>query len=252
MKPSFLATALLIQQAAAHALFQQLWVNGVDKSNTCVRMPRGNSPVSSVSSNDLRCNAGGAAGVSGKCAVNAGDTVTVEMHQVCFLFTSSCINVMLMREIKQPGDRSCGSEAIGGNHYGPVLIYLSKVPDASKADGSAGWFKVYENGWAPAPGNKGAADNDYWGVKDMNKCCGKVDFKIPKELAPGDYLLRAEVVALHTAQSADPGIKINIHSAITGYTVPGPKVIAEGTTDTPGNPVCAKKMIRGASDIFTF
>ena len=50
--------------------------------------------------------------------------------------------------------------------------------------------------------------------------------------------------------NADPGIKINIHSAITGYTVPGPKVIAEGTTVTPGNPVCAAKKIRGVNDIF--
>jgi cellulase len=107
-----------------------------------------------------------------------------------------------MVDSQQPGDRSCKNEAIGGNHYGPVLVYMTKVPDASKADGSTGWFKVYEDGWAPAPGNTGAADNDYWGVKDMNKCCGKVDFKIPTGLAPGDYLVRAEVVALHTAQSA--------------------------------------------------
>jgi len=42
---------------------------------------------------------------------------------------------------------------------------MTKVPDASKADGSTGWFKIYENGWAAA--NKGAADNDLWGVKDM-------------------------------------------------------------------------------------
>lgn len=33
----------------------------------------------------------------------AGDTVTVEMHQ-------------------QPNDRSCANEAIGGNHYGPVIV----------------------------------------------------------------------------------------------------------------------------------
>lgn len=59
---------------------------------------------------------------------------------------------------------------------------------------------VYENGWAPA--NKGAGDNDYWGVKDMNACCGRVDVKIPADLVAGDYLLRAEVVALHTAQSS--------------------------------------------------
>lgn len=82
MKLSYLASSLLLQQVAAHATFQQLWVNGVDKSSTCIRMPRGNSPVSSVTSTDLRCNAGGATGVSGKCAINAGDTVAVEMHQV--------------------------------------------------------------------------------------------------------------------------------------------------------------------------
>ena len=81
MKPYLLATVLVIQQAAGHALFQDMWINGIDKSSICVRMPRGNSPVS-MSSNDMRCNAGGATGVSGKCAVNAGDTVTVEMHQV--------------------------------------------------------------------------------------------------------------------------------------------------------------------------
>jgi hypothetical protein len=84
MKNILFASALAIQQVAGHALFQDLWVNGVDKASTCVRLPSGNSPVSSVNSNDLRCNAGGSKGVSGKCAVQAGDTVTVEMHQVRF------------------------------------------------------------------------------------------------------------------------------------------------------------------------
>jgi cellulase len=178
---------------------------------------------------------------------------------------------------------------------------MSKVSDASKADGSTGWFKVFEDGWAPA--NKGAADNDLWGTKDMNSCCGKVDVKLPTQLAAGDYLLRAEVIALHTAGQAngaqfymscckfnfvvsiqnsclrcidqltvsgggslspatvtfpgaysasDPGIKINIHSAISGYTIPGPKVITDGTSVTPGGSVCKKNMIRGANDIFSF
>lgn len=56
--------------------------------------------------------------------------MTVEMHQ-------------------QPGDRSCANEAIGGAHYGPVMVYLSKVADASKADGSAGWFKIFQDTWSP-------------------------------------------------------------------------------------------------------
>jgi hypothetical protein len=59
---------------------------------------------------------------------------------------------------------------------------------------------VYENGWSAA--NKGAGDNDNWGVKDLNACCGKLNVKIPTALAAGDYLLRAEVIALHTAGSS--------------------------------------------------
>jgi len=43
---------------------------------------------------------------------------------------------------------------------------------------------------------------DPWS-QDMNNCCGKVDVKIPKDLAAGDYLLRAEVIALHTAGQAN-------------------------------------------------
>ena len=62
-------------------------------------------------------------------------------------------------------------------------------------------FKIFEDGWTAA--NKGSGDNDLWGVKDMNSCCGKVDVKIPSDLAAGDYLLRAEVIALHTAQSTN-------------------------------------------------
>lgn len=42
---------------------------------------------------------------------------------------------------QQNGDRSCRNEAIGGAHYGPVMVYMSNVDDSSKADGSSGWFK---------------------------------------------------------------------------------------------------------------
>jgi cellulase len=76
-----LVGAMLAGNAAAHATFQDLWVNGVDMGAQCARLPPSNSPVTSVSSNDVRCNAGTSA-VSGKCSVAAGSTVTVEMHQV--------------------------------------------------------------------------------------------------------------------------------------------------------------------------
>lgn len=73
--------AVFAQNVAAHATFQQLWVDGVDYGGQCARRPASNSPVTNVASNDVRCNAG-AARAAGTCPVKAGSIVTVEMHQV--------------------------------------------------------------------------------------------------------------------------------------------------------------------------
>ncbi|KAF3928601.1 Endoglucanase-4 [Arthrobotrys entomopaga] len=255
MKVSILValTALSVGRVAAHATFQDLWVNGVDQGSSCARLPLSNNPIGSVTSTDIRCNAGPPRPVSGKCSVNAGGTVIVEMHQ-------------------QNGDRSCSNEAIGGAHYGPVIVYISKVSDSSTAVGDGDWYKIYEDGWAPAPGSS-VGDNDYWGTKDMNNCCGKVGVKIPSSIPSGDYLLRAEVIALHAASSGggaqpyvtcfqltitggsgslpsggvkfpgaysanDPGIAVSIHGKMTSYKVPGPAVISGGTVATAGAVTC--------------
>ncbi|KAK4249676.1 glycoside hydrolase [Corynascus novoguineensis] len=250
MKSFTLATlAALAGNAAAHATFQALWVNGVDYGSQCARLPGSNSPVTDVTSTAMRCNANPSP-AKGKCPVKAGSTVTVEMHQ-------------------QNGDRSCSNEAIGGAHYGPVIVYMSKVSDAASADGSSGWFKVFQDGWAKNSAG-GSGDDDHWGVKDLNACCGRMDVKIPADLASGDYLLRAEVIALHTAGSSggaqlymtcyqltveggsggaspatvnfpgaykasDPGILVNIHSSLSNYVVPGPAVYSGGTTKKAGS-----------------
>ncbi|KAK6340120.1 hypothetical protein TWF730_001892 [Orbilia blumenaviensis] len=211
-------------------------------------MPPGNSPVTDPTSNDIRCNVGGGAGISSKCGLKAGDQVTIEMHQ-------------------QIGDRSCTNEGIGGAHWGPVMAYLSKVDDASTADGSSGWFKIYQSTWAKAPTGDGSMD--WWGTKDMNYCCGKLTFNIPANIPSGDYLLRAEALALHAAQSpppngaqfymscyqlsitggsgsvpptvnfpgaygnTDPGIFVNIYQSLSTYIAPGPTVIPGGATKSP-------------------
>ncbi|CAP67190.1 uncharacterized protein PODANS_1_22040 [Podospora anserina S mat+] len=243
MKSTFFAalTALAAKEIAAHATFQQLW-----HGSSCARLPPSNSPVTNVGGRDFVCNAG-TRGVAGKCPVRAGGTVTVEMHQ-------------------QTGDRSCSQEAIGGAHYGPVQVYLSKVPDASTADGtSTGWFKILSNSWSKKAGGR-VGDDDNWGSKDLNACCGKMDVKIPADIPSGDYLLRAESLALHAAGPSGggqfymtcyqitvsgggnaspatvrlPGAygasegQVNIHAALTSYTAPGPAVYSGGETRTPG------------------
>ena len=88
----------------------------------------------------------------------------------------------------QPGDRSCSNPAIGGAHYGPVLVYMAKVSDATTAS-SASFFKVAEDGY------KGTTPT--WGTEILNANCGKRSFTVPKNIASGDYLVRSEVLALH-------------------------------------------------------
>ncbi|KAG8698807.1 hypothetical protein FRC08_005688 [Ceratobasidium sp. 394] len=239
-----LAALAAASSVQAHATFQYFWINGVDQGNTNVRPPASNSPVTSVTSNDIACNVNGNNPAPKIDSVAAGATVAVEMHQ-------------------QPGDRSCSTEAIGGNHDGPTIIYMAKVDDASTATGSsANWFKVAETG---------LVSKDYWGTDVMNGNCGKVPFTIPSDIKPGNYLIRAEVIALHVAGSVggaqfymscyqinvtgggsaspatvkfpgaysatDPGILFDLYGSYTTYTIPGPPVYVPGSsTGNPGNP----------------
>ncbi len=68
---------------------------------------------------------------------------------------------------------------------------MTKVMDATTVDGSTPWFMIFENGYDPNTGN--------WGNDIINEGCGKQQLKIPADIANGDYLLRAETIALHAA-----------------------------------------------------
>lgn len=139
------------------------------------------------------------------------------------------------------------------SHRGPVLDYLAKV-DGEFADidkTALNFFKIDERGLvdsSAAPGKWASdeliANNNSWAVT------------IPSSIAPGKYVLRHEIIALHSAGDAngaqnypqcinleitsdgtdtpagqvatsfykaeDPGIKINIYTTLASYTIPGP------------------------------
>jgi cellulase len=213
------------------------------------------------SSNCLLTSLGNASpkAASTTCAVAAGDTVTIEMHQ---------------------HDSRTEEEALGGAHYGPVMAYLSKVEDAATADGSTPWFKVFQDAWKKNPSGSNGAD-DFWGTKDLNVNVGKMDFALPADLAPGDYLLRAEAIALHSASGlngaqpyvscyqitvsgsgtlapagvdfpgaydpSDPGLLFNMYSAVDKYTAPGPAVIPEGVEVEAGSDGAVVSATKGSS-----
>lgn len=70
---------------------------------------------------------------------------------------------------QQPNQRDCANEAIGGNHFGPVNVYMAKVDDATTADGaSASFFKVAEDGYT--------GTDESWGTEILNANCGKKTF----------------------------------------------------------------------------
>lgn len=71
-------------------------------------------------------------------------------------------------------------------------MYLAKVSDAATA-GTSGlqWFKVAEQG----------LNNGVWAVDDMIRNGGWHYFNMPTCVSPGDYLMRVELIALHSAGS---------------------------------------------------
>jgi cellulase len=80
---------------------------------------------------------------------------------------------------------------IAKSHKGPTIFYMAKVDNAASASTSGQkWFKVFEDG---------LDGSGQWGVDRMINNGGWVDFTMPTCIAPGQYLLRAEIIALHSA-----------------------------------------------------
>lgn len=72
------------------------------------------------------------------------------------------------------------------------MAYLKKVDNALTDSGVGnGWFKITEAGYNEATGK--------WAVDDLIAANGYQDIKIPTCIPNGQYLLRAELIALHSA-----------------------------------------------------
>ncbi|KAF8874349.1 glycosyl hydrolase family 61-domain-containing protein [Infundibulicybe gibba] len=223
---SLLAAAAV---ANAHFTMQYIWDNGVDEGlNNFIRIPPSNNPVTDVTSTDLTCNVNGLTGSSvSTLSIAAGTTITFEWHQHA---------------------QRTGEDAISGGHKGPVLVYVAKAPStAASFDGQgAVWTKIYQSG---------LLNSTTWATDVVNANNGKHSVTIPASLLAGEYLLRAEIIALHVAESypgaqfyigcaqvkitgggsanptkialpgaykpTDPGITINIYNNLQSYTPPG-------------------------------
>ncbi|CAO2657599.1 Nn.00g037250.m01.CDS01 [Neocucurbitaria sp. VM-36] len=227
MKSILVALLAVASTASAHYTFPELVVG--DKKTglwSYVRKTsnyQSNGPTTDVTANAIRCYELSPGTGAQTYTVNAGDTVG---------FTA----------------------AASISHPGPLQFYLAKVPAGKTADtwdGSGNvWFKIYSQGATFSGGSM------TWASSGKQQ----VTVPLPKSLPSGEYLIRVEHIALHSASAAggaqfyiscaqlkvenggngspgplvsfpgaykanDPGIQLNIYYPVpTSYTPPGPAV----------------------------
>ena len=108
---------------------------------------------------------------------------------------STSDSVTLYTDLSLTLDRGANDadNPIAASHKGPTIFYMAKVSNAASASASGQqWFKVAEDG-LDGSGN--------WGVDRMIQNGGWQYFDMPKCVANGNYLLRVELLALHSAYS---------------------------------------------------
>ncbi|KAI0150238.1 lytic polysaccharide monooxygenase [Xylariaceae sp. FL1272] len=138
-------------------------------------------------------------------------------------------------------------------HKGPVINYLAECNGecTSETAGDLTFTKISEDGWISGS-NPGT-----WATDTLIANNFTSDVTIPSTLAAGNYVLRHEIIALHSAGSVDgaqaypqclnvqvggsgstalpagtagtalytendPGILFNLYTTFTSYTIPGP------------------------------
>ncbi|KAI1271296.1 glycosyl hydrolase family 61-domain-containing protein [Xylaria sp. FL0933] len=234
MKFSVASAAAAISVASAHTIFLQLEANGVTNAVSYgIRTPSYDGPITDVSSNYVACN--------------GGPNPTTPSNKVIDVKAGSTVNAIWRHTLT-----SGSNDVMDASHLGPTMAYLKKVSDATTDVGYGnGWFKIQEDGYS----------NGAWGTSKVINNGGIHAINIPDCLEDGQYLLRAEMIALHGASSpqgaqlymecaqinisggsakvspatgsfpgmykaTDPGLLINIYqmTASSKYTVPGPSV----------------------------
>ncbi|KAK3309028.1 glycoside hydrolase family 61 protein [Chaetomium strumarium] len=172
---SLLGYALSVE---GHAIFQKVSVNGADQGSlTGLRAPNNNNPVQDVSSQNMIC---GQSGSKSNTVINvkAGDRIGTWWQHV-------------IGGAQFAGDPD---NPIAKSHKGPVMAYLAKVDNAATASQTGlKWFKIWQDGFDTG--------SRKWGVDNLISNNGWVYFNLPQCIAPGHYLLRVEVLALHSASN---------------------------------------------------
>ncbi|KAJ2650125.1 hypothetical protein IWW40_002671 [Coemansia sp. RSA 1250] len=127
-----------------------------------------NYPVTDVTSSDLACRTSNMdPTATDTCPVKAGSVMTIEWHR---------------NKSMNPDD------VISASHTGSCLVYMAPMlPEGQTLE----WFKIYEEGYNT---------DTKWCTDRLISNGGLLDVAIPGNLKAGDYVMRAEIIALHGAR----------------------------------------------------
>jgi len=209
MKLSF-PFLVLATSAAAHTRVWGVWKNAVfqgDGRDIYIRSPPNNNPVLDLTSSAMACNVANTPAPQ-KVPVAAGDELTFEWYH-----------------------NTRDDDIIASSHHGPIQVYIA--PYESNGEGDV-WVKLFSAGY----------DSASWAVDKMILTHGQHSIIVPN-ITAGDYLVRAEIVALHNAdalydQNPNRGAQLYISCAQVTVTSSGdalpPGVAFPGayTDSTPG------------------
>ncbi|KAF8202203.1 glycoside hydrolase family 61 protein [Pholiota molesta] len=161
--------ASLVTAATAHTRIWGIWVNDVYQGpgvSTYVRSPPTNDPVKDLTLPAVACNVNNTdTAVPQTISIQAGDKVTFEWFH-----------------------NTRGDDIIASSHKGPIVVYVA--PTVSNGTGPV-WTKLFEAGYS----------NGLWAVDNLLTALGKHNIIVP-DLPSGNYLFRAEILALHEADVA--------------------------------------------------
>ncbi|PVH84020.1 lytic polysaccharide monooxygenase [Cadophora sp. DSE1049] len=169
-------------------------------------------------------------------------------------------NAALSAPVKAGGNVDLHWNTWPESHHGPVINYLANCGgDCATVDkATLKWFKISESGLLDNSAAPGSWASD---ALMANNLTGSVT--IPSTIAPGNYVLRHEIIALHSAGQADgaqnypfcvnlevtgsgtdnpegvlgtalytptdAGILVSIYTAGATYEIPGPALYAGGS-----------------------
>ncbi|KAI8826983.1 family 61 glycosyl hydrolase, partial [Fimicolochytrium jonesii] len=220
MKVAIIAASLL---AAAQSVFAHTYLDHIvlpgGANGDCVRHTsqwttgQRNYPIKDLTSENMICGFAPTQPAAQRCPITAGSKLGLIFGH------------------DRPGD-----DIIAASHWGACNIYLAAQPANGGVPTGADWFKIQEEGYP----------NGKWCTSRLIETKGLLDVTLPSNLPSGKYLLRAEIGALHEAdtlftQNPARGLQLYVYCAELTVTGSGnanfsPKVDFPGaiTYQSPG------------------